>query len=253
MLLDASPIQLDSMQTAAWVCEYGNSQFPYAAYLPDGMGDWRPPKVYSYDTAGGTQEDKTPTPVEDPSMLIYQTWGLRSAGTVGDVVFLAGPGLGQFINMFAFRSSTGEFLGAQQFKEYTDIREWLTADGGLYAGVQNSDGSGSVIRWVGWESNPFLFVEVGRLDASAANLAYHEGQIFVNTWPSQSQMLGGNVFSSLYMSPKIPCSGLLDSTEWTKVWSITDYEPDAFAAHYQMGGALRSYKGALYWGTMLIP
>ena len=51
MLLDASPIQLDSMQTTAWVCEYGNSQFPYAAYLPDGMGDWRPPKVYSYDTA----------------------------------------------------------------------------------------------------------------------------------------------------------------------------------------------------------
>ena len=39
--------------------------------------------------------------------------------------------------MFAFKSSTGEFLGAQQFTEYTDIREWLTADGELYAGVQN--------------------------------------------------------------------------------------------------------------------
>jgi hypothetical protein len=256
MLLDASPIQLDSMQTTAWVCEYGNSLYPPAASLPDGMGDWRPPKVYSYDTAGRTQEDKTPA---DP--LIFQTWGLRSAGTVGDVVFLAGPGLGPWITMFAFKSSTGHFLGAQQFPQYTDIREWLTADGVLYAGVQNQNGSGSVIRWTGDETNPFPddgefygFKEVGRLDASAANLAYHDGKIFVNTWPSVDQMFGGNVLTSLYMSPEIPCGGLPPSgVEWNKVWKITDYEPDWLANRYQMGGALRSYKGSLYWGTMLIP
>ena len=250
MILDASPIQLDSMQTTAWVCEYGNSKFPPAANLPPGMGDWRPPKVYSYDTASSAQEDKTP---QHP--LINMTWGLRSAGTLGDVVFLAGPGLGSFITMFAFKSSTGAFLGAQQFTDYTDIREWLTADGELYAGVQNaSDGTGSVIRWIGWEGDPFKFEVVGTLDASAANLAYHDGRIFVNTWPSQNQMFGPNpVFTSLYMSPKIDCGLPPSKEEWTKVWSITDYEPDPLATHYQMGGALRSYKGALYWGTMLIP
>jgi hypothetical protein len=181
------------------------------------------------------------------------TWGLRSAGTLGDVVFLAGPGLGPFINMFAFKSSTGVFLGAQQFPEYTDIREWLTADGELYAGVQNQNGTGSVIRWIGWEGDPFKFEVVGTLDASAANLAYHEGRIFVNTWPSVEQMFGGDVYTSLYMSPKIDCGLPPNGAEWTKVWSLTDYEPDWLARHYQMGGALRSYNGSLYWGTMLIP
>jgi hypothetical protein len=67
-------------------------------------------------------------------------------------------------------------------------------------------------------------------------------------------MIGPNpVFTSLYMSPKIDCGLPPSKEEWTKVWSITDYEPDPLATHYQMGGALRSYKGVLYWGTMLIP
>jgi hypothetical protein len=252
MIMEQSPIQLPTMQTTAWVCEYEQSKYPGAQSLPNGMKDWRPPKIYSFDTATNTKKDETPP----DNQLIFQTLGLRSAGTVDDVIFVAGPGLGPWITMFAFKSSTGEFLGGQQFTEYTDIREWLTADGVLYAGVQNLDGSGSVIRWVGWESNPFLFVEVGSLDASAANLAYHEGRIFVNTWPSVDQMFEQNnpIYTSLYMSPTIPCGGLPPSAEtWTKVWSITDYEPDSLATHYQMGGALRSYKGSLYWGTMLVP
>jgi hypothetical protein len=249
MIMDQSPIQLPTMQTTAWACEYEQSNYPFSSSLPDGMKDWRVPKIYSFDTATNTQEDKTPTPAQDPEGLIFQTLGLRSAGSVGDVVFVAGPGLGPWVTMFAFKSSTGEFLGAEKFSQYSDVREWLTVDGVLYAGMQTQNGSGSIIRWVGCEKDPFQFVEVGTLDASAANLASHEGRIFVNTWA-----MFQNTVTSLYMSPIIPCGGLPQSTEpWTKVWSITDYEPDPFAATYQMGGALRSYKGSLYWSTMLIP
>ena len=149
-----------------------------------------------------------------------------------------------------------QFLGAQQFQQYTDIREWLTVDGVLYAGVQNQNGSGSVIRWMGWENDPFQFEVVGTTDASAANLAHHEGQIFVNTWPSVEPDVRRIMpfYESLHepddsvRRPSSECSGHGRRYGVSPTMSQT-----ALATHYQMGGALRSYKGSLYWGTMLIP
>ena len=58
------------------------------------------------------------------------------------------------------------------------------------------------------------------------------------------------------MSPEIPeDTGLTgaDNDTWVKVWSVSDYEPDPVVARTYGGGALASYDGTLYWGTMHVP
>ena len=57
------------------------------------------------------------------------------------------------------------------------------------------------------------------------------------------------------MSPVIPGGGLttLDAAGWTQVWKADDYEPDLTVAGTYAGGALHSFKGHLYWGTMHVP
>jgi hypothetical protein len=57
------------------------------------------------------------------------------------------------------------------------------------------------------------------------------------------------------MSPVIPEGGLTpaDSTGWQKVWQADDYEPDPLIATTYGGGALASFGGYLYWGTMHVP
>jgi hypothetical protein len=56
------------------------------------------------------------------------------------------------------------------------------------------------------------------------------------------------------MSPPIPAGGFTaGTTAWTKVWTATDYEPDAVTASTYGTGALASFDGYLYWGTMQVP
>ncbi len=72
-----TPIETDS-----WVAEYGESKFAQPPYsLPPALGDWRPPRIFLYDTASKTLLDKTP-----PDLLINSTLGLRSAGTLNNVM-----------------------------------------------------------------------------------------------------------------------------------------------------------------------
>jgi hypothetical protein len=40
---------------------------------------------------------------------------------------------------------------------------------------------------------------------------------------------------------------------WARLWSAADYEPDPVTAATYGGGALESYGGWLYWGTMHVP
>ncbi len=61
---------------------------------------------------------------------------------------------------------------------------------------------------------------------------------------------------SIWMSPKLDDDGKLpwtDSPNWEKVWDISQYEPEQALVLTIAGGALMSYKGYLYWGTMLVP
>jgi len=161
---------------------------------------------------------------------------------------------GRAINLFAFRADTGEYLGSKAFPHYTDIRKWIVAEGELYTSVQYEDGTGRVLRWDPQPETKTIddilnFEEVGLLDAEGAELTYHEGRLFVTTWNLTLVNMCG-----LYMSPLL--SGSLtneDYLNWQKVWAANDYEPDPVVASTYFGGAVASFDGWVYWGTINFP
>jgi len=234
----------DPYETPSMVCEFNQSQYPI------GYGDWRPSSMFLYDTQTRTLIDKTP---EDP--LTSSLAGIRSAGCLGDVVFLAGPSIDEEIILFAFNTSTGAFIGAQLYPEYTNIRPWLVVNDVLYTSVKKKDGGGSILRWTGDSTDPFQFDVVGNMDNEGAFLAFHEGRIFASTWPALE--LEGFSLSpaGLVMSPVIPEGGLTPGHAdlWETIWTYLEYEPDLVTAMTYAGGALASYNGYLYWGSMHIP
>ena len=230
-------------ENSSWACEFGSSQF--SPPLPPTIGDWRPPRIFHYNTQDKNLVENTP---EDPR--IEGTLGFRSAGALGDVVILGGPGMLGGINLFAFNSSDGSYLGSTTLAAYNNIRKWLVVDDILYAAVGKTAGGGAVLRWTGNLSDPFQFENVGNLNGDGAELAEHLGKLYVSTWPS-----GGGT-AGVWMSPEIPSGGLtevLHKDSWIKVWAAEDYEPDPVTASTYGGGALASFGGYLYWGTMHVP
>lgn len=235
-------------ETESYACEFGESKFDQFGAT---LGDFRPPRMFHYSLETKSQQDITP---QDP--LILQTIGIRSAGNHNGIVFFAGPGISG-VNMFAFDAIDGTYLGSQNFSAYVNIRKWLVHDDILYTAVGSNPSGGSVLKWTGNRNNPFQFEEVGDLDGQGAELAVHEGRIFVTTWPGGigSTTTGGSVVASLYMSPPISSGGLTsaDKSNWTLQWDVKDYEVDPVVAATYGGGALASYNGELYWGTMHVP
>ena len=237
------------VETDSYVCEFGSSNFPAPNPV---LGDFRPPRMYKYDLESDQQMDITPS---DP--LVSSTLGVRSAGYSQGVAFFAGPRLGGGLNLFAFDADNGSYLGSHTLAMYSNIRKWKEHNGILYTAVGNQGTGGSVLRWNGNKANPFQFEKVGDLDGQGAELEIHEGRLFVTTWP------GGvgttptpGVTASLFMSPIIPSGGLTaaHSGGWSKVWNVADdYDPDSVTASTYGGGALASFDGHLYWGTMHVP
>lgn len=260
----------DPVTNSDYVCEFG--QRPTQTDLDARNGvfhDSRPPGMYLYNGNGLVSLlDKLD---DSAKSLRMATVGIRSAGNQDGVAFLAGPGLQGGINLFAFDASTGDFLASGSLPGYDNVRKWLNAsDGRLYVGVGRApaSGGGAVLRWTGDHSNPISFKEVGAgLDGDAAELAEHDGRIFVSTWPSfdANNVSGGG----LWMSPRLKkiigttteASGeeTLDAMvnagkkSWTHLWSAADFDPDPVTARTYGGGALKSFKGWLYWGTMHVP
>lgn len=264
----------DATENSSWVCELKQSKYPdymagvtgqpsYLLLKEMGLGDWRVPKMYRYNIATSTKEDVTPSLLTPAGQLLLQTLGLRSAGTHNGVVFLAGPGFGGAnvaVNMFAFNAQTGALIGAHSFPEYNNIRKWIVANGELYTAVGANDPvvadgnfSGRVLKWTGDVNDPFNFVEVGYLPGSGAELALHEGRLFVTTWPG-SELPSAQSLAGLYMSLELPQNGgLATATVWKEIWKASDYEPDLVVAATYGGGAVASFDGYLYWGTMHVP
>ena len=245
-------------ETSSSVCEFGSSQAARAAQIPARIGDFRPPKIYTYNLTTRSFAQRSVPSAYQPAL--NSTLGLRAAGTLGNVVLLAGPSLQGGINVFAFRVSDGQFLAYARLTQYANIRKMLVVNGVMYAGVgryasspaQPGEKTGRVLRWTGNEAAPISFTEVGIIDSMASELTEHEGRIFATSWPDvesgqASQQAG------LYMSPVLPSSGLTSSSEWVRVWKASDYEPDPVAAATYGGGALASFGGYLYWGTMHVP
>ncbi len=257
----------DPLVADSYVCEFGQSKWVKALPPPvqsqaAPIGDWRAPRVFTYDVSTKTLTEKTPLILADPPSAgrLNSTIGLRSAGALGEVVFLGGPGMRGGVNLFAF-DTNGNFLGSANLP-YTNIRKWLVVDGVLYAGVAASGGKGYVLRWKGNGSSNsgtlFAFEKVGQVDGDAAELALHEGRIFVSTWPG-GEIAGGMSTAGLWMSPPVLSGGFTGPTgsdpvpKWTKVWDVTQYETDPVTAATYGGGALASFGGYLYWGTMHVP
>ena len=245
-----TPIETDS-----YACEFGEG--PYAPPLPDAIGDWRPPSLYRYDNENGDLTNVTPTGLA--RLAISNTLGIRSAATFGDYVFFAGPAFTptNSINVFLYNAATQTYLGSRNITGYGNIRKWLAVDGVLYTAVGTAD-AGAVLRYTGnptgaTAADRIQFEEVGTLDADGAELALHEGRLFVNTWPTSLAMT--DVVAGLWMSPILPVDGLTtaDAGSWEQVFSYDEYEPDPLIARTYGGGALSSYQGDLFWGTMHVP
>ncbi|MFY1637955.1 hypothetical protein ACN27F_32550 [Solwaraspora sp. WMMB335] len=271
--------------TDDYVCEFAESQVVKEnPIMPVTVGDHRQPRAYVYDLSTQTLTEKTAditnASADDLSRL-RRTLGLRAGGTHQGVVLLAGPALGMSVNMFAFDTATGEYLGSANFTQYGNIRHFLVADGVLYAGVgvgANGRDGGYILRWAGDRDDPFNFVEVGQLPAQVADLTMHEGRVFVSTWSaagggsSAARTAAGSApgrigvvpteeadpsVAGVWMSPRLVdgSPGLTpdDLSQWTQVWSAASYEPDPIIAGTYGLGALASYGGYLYWGTMHVP
>jgi hypothetical protein len=239
--------QTDPVITADYVCE-ASANPPY--------GDMRPPGLYRYNEDDGLVRLNNLIAMANPAagLLVQTTLGIRSAGSNDGVAFLAGPGSGG-INMFAFDAETGAFLGATTIADYSNVRKWLVAsDGELYVGLGGGEtdaGGGAVWRWTGSKDDLttlFDFEEVGiGLDGDAAELAEHDGRIFVSTWP------GGGSAAGIWMSLPLAQLTAANKENWLKVWDAIYYEPDPVTARTYGGGAVASFAGWFYWGTMHVP
>jgi hypothetical protein len=248
-------LQPPPFQSSDLVCEFAQSNFLVShPTVPPALGDWRPPQIMAMDRRTNTVIDRTP---DDP--LIQQTLGIRAAGAANDIVLLGGPVLAPFgppapgINLFAFRNSTGKYLGSTTLTQYSDIRIFARYHGVLYVGVQNNDGSGSVLRWRGNAKHPFRFVEVGHLDNDAAYILVNRNRVYASTWGGI--ISPNHALSGVWVSPPIPVGGLTGSnaSHWKEIWRVDDFDPDPVTAQTILAGALGSYNGFVYWGTMQVP
>jgi len=242
-------------QNADAVCEMGQSMGSRLNSVPAGLGDFRPPHAYRYDIKTKSKVNLVASLSGADLTRLSSTIGFRAAGTNGKVVYFAGPSFNG-INLFAFSASNGSFLGSTSLTSFTNIRSFVFVKNALYTGVANRTGGGSVLRFDGTTAAPFAFTTVGsNIDGEVATLATHKGRIYVSTWPNAGNSGSPAAASSLWMSPKLPERGLTTSNagSWSKVWSVNAYEPDPVVAATYGGGALQSFNGKLYWGTMHVP
>ncbi|MDA8139566.1 MAG: hypothetical protein M0036_13030 [Desulfobacteraceae bacterium] len=245
-------LDLKPFESNLWVCEYSQGQYLTQAGIeaPSNIfSDYRPPKIYTYNLNTKTLTDKSAA-ISDPQALslLNSTYGFRSGIAYNNLIFLAGP-MGDYaaVNMFVFDALSGQLLGAQTLSQYNSIRRWTIMNNLLYTTVSTLNGGGRVLRWTGGAGNLFSFEEVGVLDAKGAEITPHNGRLYAGTWPSAQGVMPG-----LWMSPAVPSGGLTaaDANRWTKVWQTDQFEPDPIIANLYGMGAMISYGGQLYWGTM---
>jgi len=229
----------------------------------------------------------------DPGVVsvLTSSFGVRSAGTYNGVVFFGAiyadtsttPATAA-VALFAFNATTMQYLGHQLYNQasgtwYSDSRQWHVINGNLFTGVGKIDSGvsdGSLLRWAGslstWVSptnpgNLFTFVDVGDTVGQIAYFTAHsDGHIYATTWggPAGSYTMAGSSYGMyLYMSPPLHGATGLDTSDtanWTQVWNlyqansvgpIPGYEVEPTAL--QVGGAIASFGGYIYFGTMEVP
>jgi hypothetical protein len=259
--------------TVSWVCEFGQSMLARrpVAPLPAGAGDWRLPRAYSYNVAQRRLTDRTP-----PDLNFQVIAGLRSAGSLGSTVFLAGPTFQNDVTFAAWDAATGSYRGSCRATALNQIRQWVVANGVLYAGAGRDSGDGVILRWRGSDTNPFNgaaaisdycgFEVVGSLPAFPAYLADYDGKrLAVSAWNRTSiggpaRAAGpaaagvGALAAGVYLGPLFGADGEYTSADagarWVRVWAPAQYETDPVVATSIGVGAIAFWKGWLWFGTM---
>jgi hypothetical protein len=257
---------------------YGSSlPNPYegADYVCDAkdnpIEDFKAPRMFMYTlTPTPTLTDLTPAIINGGDLAVLKkTFGIRSAGNYNGVVFFGGlelpSGTSQAtpVVMFAFNAATQAYLGHYVFDGsddthpyYDNIRQWHVIASHLFTGVGKMNGAlntGAMLRWDGTLAAPFTFTEVGELSEGqpAYFVEHSDGRIYVTTWGSAGKQMGMTVYMSdplgtTTTGPDIATTG----ANWTKVWNLSNYEVEPTAV--QLGGAIESFGGYLYFGTMQV-
>ena len=287
--------QPDPTTTPSFVCEFNQRTAPPCpapTCVPNnlGYGDWRPPKIYHYDTNTRKVTDYSsacsPTAVGPTCASTYLnlTVGLRSAGSTSSIVFLAGlsiirpgsptddpscttcTGGAEGIYLFAF-TPTGTYLGSTELTDYSDIRRWVVMNGQLYAGVRKQDKTGRLLHWIGTTKNPFLFEEVAELETEPSYITVLGDQMYATTWGGGNAPNPLTEPSGLWVSPHKPVASDIAACDngggigsgpdptrcWHKIWDTTLYEPDFVTGFSLIGGAVEAYNNQIYWGLMQVP
>ncbi len=249
------------------VCEFGEG--PWSPQIPERYGDWRPPSIYVYNLDTSTFTRKAfLMPGSMGGIPLIQ--GLRGAGALNGIVFLAGLSAGldgqtSAVILFAFNSETEKFLGWHKLKDsagidYTNTRKWLVFNSHLYASILAEEG-GRILRWLGnvdaikcgdyttlWD-----FEEVGVMHQAPSNIAVYDGKrLAVGTRPFGSKRIlrGGEIWLSPEFDDHLTA---VDAPNWKRVWTATDYEPDSATAVASAIGDLRFFDGYLWWGCETSP
>ena len=233
--------------------------------------DFKPPRMFMYNPATSTLNDLTSKiMLGGDTAILTKTFGIRSAGYYNGVVFFGGlelPAVNSKITpvvLFAFNAATQAYLGHYVFDNsdaahplYDNIRQWHVIGSHLFTGVGKMNGAlntGAMLRWDGTLAAPFTFTEVGELaDGQPAYFVEHsDGRIYATTWGSAGGQMGMTVYMSdplgtTTTGPDIATTG----ANWAKVWDLSNYEVEPTAV--QLGGAIESFGGYLYFGTMQVP
>jgi len=257
--------------TPSWVCEYGESELARRAFhpLPAVAGDWRLPRAYSYSVKARRLTDRTPNDANFRTLT-----GLRSAGSLGNAVFLAGPTFQNDVAFAAWDASAGTYLGSCRAAALNNIRQWITVNGVLYAAAGRDSGDGVILRWRGSLAQPFNgaadgsdycgFEVVGVLPAFPAYVTSYDGKrLAASVWTENRSTpeaarttvaAGGPYSTGVYIGPPFGRDGQYGSedaaTNWVKIWGPAQYEPDPVIAASVGGGAITFWKGYLWFGTV---
>jgi len=244
------------------VCESMNPD-PIEGW-PITFPDWRPPEIWTYDKATGQMTQRMEVQgTEQDKGISWTTLGWRASVVSGPYYLVAGPGTGVLWGMEDYGTSVaifkdGVYMGAKKQTENNEARKFVEYGGDLYLGTERWDGKGSVLKWVGDETalpdSLLQFEEVGVFDGEAAWLEGYKGRIYVVTWAGG--YIGGEEGFVVYRSPKITsCGGLsaADQDSWEKVWEYKEYDPNPSSNVLAGGGAMMTFRGALYFGSMHVP
>lgn len=101
------------------------------------------------------------------------------------------------------------YIGSKAFQEYSGSLGFINVDDVLYIIIGLLEGDGALLRWNVESINIFNFETIRNFESEAANIAYHEGRIFINTWPDYTNIINFNIIGvSIYMSSLLPEGGL---------------------------------------------